>query len=64
MKEIHSCGLFATHNQLCAIRDCDKPAVLEIQSGLFQPCWNHYNNYKLVNIPKWIRTIIRFFNGT
>ena len=37
--EMH--GPVATHGMPCAIYGCEKPAVIDVNAGIFQPCWEH-----------------------
>jgi len=34
-------GPAATHEMPCAIYGCKKKAVIDINEGIFQPCWTH-----------------------
>lgn len=41
-------GIFAEHNMPCAVRGCEGSAVLDLATGLFQPCWQHHEHLVLV----------------
>ena len=34
-------GIFATHDFPCCVRGCGAKAVLDMNEGIFQPCWEH-----------------------
>ena len=37
--EMH--GPVATHTVPCAFYGCEAPAVIDVNLGIFQPCWTH-----------------------
>jgi hypothetical protein len=42
-------GFFVTHDMACAVIGCKKPAVYDMPTMVFQPCWQHQREgYKLL----------------
>lgn len=48
-------GIFAEHDMLCAIRGCENTAVLDMTTGVYQPCWTCQRDWLLTprKVPWW-----------
>lgn len=52
-------GLWAEHDQACAVCQVKK-AVLNLETGIFEPCWGCQSlGYLTHNPPKWYRRFLR-----
>lgn len=55
-------GICIDHNYLCAI--CrEKSAVLEMWSGILQPCWDCQKHYKIFKI-NWLTKFFMYWIST
>lgn len=46
--ELEMHGPIATHSLPCAFFGCEKHSVIDINLGIFQPCWEHQGKGYLV----------------
>lgn len=52
-------GPWATHDMPCAVYQ-DKPAVLDLSTGMFHPSWRaQEEGWMLVRVPRWAKWIVR-----
>jgi hypothetical protein len=45
-------GPWAMHDMACAVCHIN-PAVLDLNTGIFQPCWSCFESFSLVKKKKW-----------
>jgi len=56
-------GPIAEHDMPCAVYQ-DHPAVLNCNSGIFQPSWKaQKEGYMLVKSPKWLRWFFKKYKA-
>ena len=56
-------GPWAIHDMPCAIYQ-DKPAVLDLNTGMFHPSWRaQEDGWMLVKVPRWARWIVRLISS-